>query len=107
MTSEGVQVNNRVALSCVACDIPATRKVCGFIGHNASLACNKGFKKFPVQFGSSTDYSGYDRSTWTLRSCSMHRRHCGEISKRLQKLTLSGTLWKRSLHNEPSSSFSP
>lgn len=24
----------RVALSCVACDIPASRKVCGFLSHN-------------------------------------------------------------------------
>ena len=44
LTSEGVQVNIRVALSCIACDIPATRKVCGFIGHHASLACNKCFQ---------------------------------------------------------------
>lgn len=85
MTSEGVQVNIRVALSCIACDIPASRKVCGFVGHNASLACNKCLKKFPVQFGSSTNYSGYDRSTWTLRSCSMHRRHCEEILKETTK----------------------
>ena len=88
LTSEGVQVNIRVALSCIACDIPATRKVCGFIGHHASLACNKCFKKFPVQFASSTDYSGYDRSTWTLRSCSMHRRHCEEISKEKTKTAM-------------------
>ena len=40
-TSEGVNVNIRAALSCIACDIPASRTVSGLIGHNASLACNK------------------------------------------------------------------
>ena len=30
----------RLALTCVACDIPASRKVCGFVGHNARLGCN-------------------------------------------------------------------
>ena len=42
-------------------------------------------KKFPVQFGNSTDYSGYDRSTWTLWSNMTHRRHCEEISKEATK----------------------
>ena len=29
----GTVVKVRVALSCVACDIPASRKVCGFLSH--------------------------------------------------------------------------
>ena len=45
-TYNGVQVNVRVALSCIACDIPASRKVSGFLGHHASLACNKCLKHF-------------------------------------------------------------
>ena len=28
-------------LSCVVCDIPATRKVCGFLGTNATKGCSK------------------------------------------------------------------
>ena len=36
----------RVALSCVACDIPASRKVCGFLSHNAAKGCNKCLKEF-------------------------------------------------------------
>ena len=86
-TSEGVQVRIRVALTCIACDIPASRKVSGFIGHNASLACNKCLKKFPVQFGTPIDYSGFDRENWTPRSCRLHRSHCQEI---LQETTKSG-----------------
>ena len=37
----GVPVTVRLLLSCVSCDIPATRKVCGFLGHNSRLGCNK------------------------------------------------------------------
>ena len=29
----------RIALMCVACDIPAARKLCGFKGHNANYGC--------------------------------------------------------------------
>ena len=43
---DGAQVNLRVAISCVACDISATRKVCGFLGHRSTLACNKCLKHF-------------------------------------------------------------
>ena len=37
-TTEGSKVI-RVALTCIACDIPATRKVCGFLSHNACKGC--------------------------------------------------------------------
>ena len=37
----GNTVTIRLALSCVSCDVPASRKVCGFLGHNAKLGCNK------------------------------------------------------------------
>ena len=38
------------------------------LGHNASLGCNKCIKKFSVTFGSPINYSGFERSTWTLRT---------------------------------------
>lgn len=31
----------KVALICVGCDIPASRKLCGFLGHSATKGCNK------------------------------------------------------------------
>ena len=34
---QGFAVPVRLALTCVACDIPATRKVCGFMSHNAAI----------------------------------------------------------------------
>lgn len=69
----------RLALTCVTCDIPASRKVCGFLGHNATLGCNKCYKEFVCAEGGGTDYSGYDRETWHLRNCQSHREHCREI----------------------------
>ena len=60
------------ALLCVACDIPASRKVCGFLGHNANLGCSKCLKRFPGGFGSK-DYSGFDRTLWPERTLSEHK----------------------------------
>lgn len=58
------------ALLCVACDIPAGRKVCGFMGHNAHYACYRCFKWFPGDFGN-IDFSGFDRENWPKL---IHRR---------------------------------
>ena len=38
----------RVALICVACDIPAARKIAGFMGHNATRGCSRCLKHFSV-----------------------------------------------------------
>lgn len=59
----------RAALICVACDIPAARKVCGFVGHQAYRGCSKCLKGFP------TDYSGFNRDSWTLRDSESHRQN--------------------------------
>ena len=59
--------------------MPASRKVCGFLGHNASLGCNKCYKKFTCLVGEATDYSGYDRHLWIFRNCDLHRQYCQEI----------------------------
>ena len=82
-TWEQVQVRLRVALSCTACDIPASRKVNGFLGHSASLACNKCLKVFTVTIGSPTYYSD-----------------CGEIMK---ETTKTGQRKKESEHGLRSS----
>ena len=62
----------RCALLCVACDIPAGRKVCGFLGHNARFACSQCFKRFPGTFGS-INFSGFDRDNWPKRDGKLHR----------------------------------
>ena len=70
------QVVVRAALLCTACDIPAARKVSGFVGHNALHGCSKYFKTFPTaSFGDKPDYTGFDRTLWEQRSMESHRRH--------------------------------
>lgn len=63
----------RCALLCVACDIPASRKVSGFLGHSATLGCSKCMKVFPGQVGRK-DYSGFDRSQWKERTLDNHKK---------------------------------
>lgn len=63
----------RAIISCVACDLPATRKVCGFSSFSATLGCSKCKKRFPTEvFGDKPDYSGYDVDNWEKRS---HKEH--------------------------------
>ena len=67
----------------VSCDMPAGRKVCGFLGHSATLGCNKCFKKFPGSVGSK-DYSGFDRENprkWKKRTNEVHRSNVREIQR--------------------------
>ena len=67
----------RAVLSCIVCDIPATRKVCGFLGCNATMGCSKCQKKIvTTSFGSKPDYSGFDLSSWTPRTHSEHHETC-------------------------------
>lgn len=64
----------RVALLCVACDVPAARKVAGFLSHNAKLGCSRCLKQFPVSaFGERPDYSGFERDSWPKRNADQHR----------------------------------
>ena len=63
----------RALLSCVASDLPATCKVCGFLSYNAKKGCSKCLKEFPTRtFGEKPDYSGYDYEKWTVRKSSRH-----------------------------------
>ena len=64
----------RAALLCIACDVPATRKVCGFVAHNALHGCSKCFCAFPTAvFGEKPDYTNFDCSTWGTRGASQHK----------------------------------
>ena len=85
---DGSQITIRLALSCVACDIPASRKVCGFLGHKATLGCNRCFKEFPSTSFGTTDYSGFNRDTWVLRTGQLHRENCRELAKETTKTGL-------------------
>ena len=84
---EGVELNIRrhgkkkvkCAVVCVSCDIPAGRKLCGFLGHSACLGCSKCYKKFPGSVGCK-DYSGFNRNSWKVRTQSQHRKDVKKIS---------------------------
>lgn len=65
----------RGILVCVSSDIPATRKAAGFVGHNGLKGCSRCLKSFPTDSSNSTDYSGYDRESWTKRTNEAHREH--------------------------------
>ncbi|XP_048254385.1 uncharacterized protein LOC125381544 [Haliotis rufescens] len=65
----------RLALMCIGCDIPACRKLCGFLGHAAVKGCSRCKKSFPGEFGK-RDYSGFDRTQWIPRT---HEKHIREI----------------------------
>ncbi len=55
----------KAVLLCVACDIPTSRKVGGFLGHGALKGCSHCLKSFPtVIFGEKSDYSGFNRISW-------------------------------------------
>ena len=73
-------VSVRCALLCVACDIPASRKVCGFLGHSANLGCSKCLKRFPGGVGSK-DYYGFDRTIWPERNVDDHRKNVEAIKE--------------------------
>ena len=91
---EGNTQKIRCLLLCVACDIPAGRKVCGFLGHMANLGCSKCFKKFSGSLGNK-DYSGFERPTWRSRSGFQHRGDVEKILKcnsKTEKLKLESEL---------------
>ena len=73
VTINGKPVTIRAALSCLACDVPAARKVGGFIGHNGKRGCTKCWKEFSCEkFGDYPDYSGFNKSDWEPRSHALH-----------------------------------
>lgn len=83
--TEGTEltVTIRLAFTCIACDIPATRKICGFLGIRAKLGCNKCytvFKQVTDDDGSTwTNWAGFDREQWVARTNKEHRERCDEI----------------------------
>ena len=71
----------KLALICVACDIPAARKVCGFMGHNANLGCSRCLKFFPSVNDKRKDCSGFNRESWPTRDLNAHRATCQKLKK--------------------------
>ena len=70
----------KCVLLCVACDLPAVRKVCGFLSCNAAFGCSKCMKRFPGSVGN-MNFSGFDRSNWPHRTNQAHRKSVNELKK--------------------------
>ena len=87
-TPDGVK-SVRAALLCTASDIPATRKLGGFVGHGSLKGCSRCLKNFPTaHFGEKPDYRGFDRSCWPKRCLGDHKlqgmnwKHANTLKKR-------------------------
>jgi len=78
--SPNFKVLFRIALMCVACDIPAARKCCGFKGHSANLGCSRCLKVFPGSVGNK-NFGGFDRERWPKRKLEEHRSTCAALLK--------------------------
>ena len=66
--SRSVTILVRGALLCVGCDIPAARKVGGFVNHRATKG-SKYHTSFPTSaFGEKANYSNFDRNSWIPRT---------------------------------------
>ena len=63
----------RCALFCIGCDLPAGRKVCGFLSYTANLGCSRCYCNFGTGVFGKQNYSGFDRAKWILRTNQKHR----------------------------------
>lgn len=77
----------RCALVCASCDLPAGRKVCGFLGHMAKYGCSKCFKQFSGSVGR-MDYSGFNREEWIKRTNERHRQLVQGLARSTSKSAL-------------------
>ena len=71
----GNNITVRVCLICITCDVPAIRKVCGFVGHKARLGCSKCLCEFNHLQGGGLQCSG-NLEEWDLRNLKQHRQQC-------------------------------
>ena len=81
----------RCTLLCVACDLPAGTKACGFLGHNAHLGCSRCFKKFEGILGEGMNFSEFDRENWPPRTGTRHRRDAYSLAALCTKTELQKT----------------
>lgn len=78
----------RTALLAIACDMPASRKVCGFLIHSANLSCHYCYCGF--SWGSlHRSYSNFYQSSWFFRDNSRHRQDVHHLLQCSRKSVLS------------------
>jgi hypothetical protein len=62
----------KAALVCTSADVPATRKLSGFLGHCAIYGCTKCKHKFTGGVGNK-NYGGFDKQHWQRRTYASHK----------------------------------
>ena len=83
----------RCVLVGLSSDIPASRKAAGYLGHMARKGCSRCLKEFP-KVGDSTNYSGFERDVWPLRS------HAVQYGQAYQTLEANTKEAKKNLEKE-------
>ena len=78
----------RAALLLVACDMPASRKVCGFLSHSANLGCHRCYCEFS-EGSLRRNYSNFERTSWSYRDNSKHRDDVHRLLQCSSKSALS------------------
>lgn len=69
----------RAALLGTPCDLPAGRKVCGFLSHSANLGCSRCYCSFSEGVFGHRNYSDFNRENWEHRSNEKHRTDVGKV----------------------------
>ncbi|EIE78917.1 hypothetical protein RO3G_03622 [Rhizopus delemar RA 99-880] len=81
----------RAALTMVACDLPAARKLCGFTAGNSNCACHKCLKQFGSLDGDMMrrDFRNFDMASWIPRTNYTHRQAAMEWYQQLNETSKS------------------
>lgn len=67
------ETSEDAALICSSSDVPACRKIGGFVGHGAVKGCSRCLKSFASSsFGEKSDYSRFDSMSWPKRTLNQH-----------------------------------
>ena len=78
---KGIEISGNTihaALIAIGCDLPADRKIAGFLSYNANKGCSRCYCEFSHGFGNN-DYSGFNQSLWLPRSNEQHRDNVAEL----------------------------
>ena len=72
----------------VACDMPASRKVCAFLSHSANLGCHHCYCEFS-EGSLHHNYSNFERTSWSFHDNSKQRNDVHHLLQCSSKSALS------------------
>ena len=93
----GIPFNNsvvRCALLCIACDLPAGRKTCGFLSHTANLGCSRCYCEFSTGVFGVRDYT---QGSIDCNGDNDQMRAIGKMWRRFQNVVLRLSVNEKSL----------